>query len=493
MIEERLRAAKAVVVVWSAEAVKSQWVRAEANVAREAGTLVQLRLDGSTPPLPFNEIQCADLAGWAGDLDAAGWRKVVASIADLVGGSAETAASVLNAPLPLPSKPSIAVMPFANLSGDPEQEYFADGMVEEITNALTRVRSLFVIASGSGLSFKDRGVSAQEAARQLGVRYVLEGSVRKGGNRVRIAVKLIDASDGVQIWAHQFEDTLEDVFDLQDRVALAVAGEIEPTVQQAEIRRVSARPTENMGSYDLYLRAVAAISNYSKASVLAALDLARRAVALDAEFAPALALLARLHYGIDTFGWSDDLAANRRQGVEMAQRALNAGRDDAAVLALVALSLSRLAGDPVAAQAMAVRATDLNPGSSQAWTSRGFLHMLNGEADLAVEALETALRLDPMGPNRSRQLGFLGQARFFQRRFAEAVELLREAIQLSELPAFPLVLAAGLGHLGETGPAAEALARYRVLASRPPEEYVKSTYASAASALILEGLALAEG
>lgn len=185
VIEERLKAAGAVVVIWSADAVKSQWVRSEADRAREDGKLVQLTLDGARLPMPFDQIQCADLSGWNGDTAAAGWRKVVAGIGDLLV-DAKNEPAILTPPLP--TKPSIAVLPFANLSGDPEQEYFADGMVVEIVASLSRVRSIFVIASGSGLSFKGKGLSPQEAARRLGVRYVLEGSVRKAGNRVRITV-----------------------------------------------------------------------------------------------------------------------------------------------------------------------------------------------------------------------------------------------------------------------------------------------------------------
>ena len=189
VIEERLRAAKAVVVIWSAEAAKSQWVQSEADRAREEDKLVQLTVDGARLPMPFDRIQCADLAGWTGDPEAPGWRKVAASVAELIGGAGVAAAPVMAPPPPsLPSKPSIVVLPFANLSGDAEQDYFADGMVEEIVAALTRIRSIFVIASGSGLSFKGKGVSAQEAARQLGVRYVLEGSVRKSAGTVRIVV-----------------------------------------------------------------------------------------------------------------------------------------------------------------------------------------------------------------------------------------------------------------------------------------------------------------
>ena len=266
------------------------------------------------------------MTGWTGDPSAPGWRKVVASVADLVGGSGVAqepvvGASVSGAALPLPSKPSIAVMPFANLSGDPEQEYFADGMVEEITNALSRFRSLFVIASSSALTFKGNAVGAQEAARQLGVRYVLEGSVRKAGSRVRISVKLIDAADGSQIWTNRFEDTLEDVFELQDRIALTVAGVIEPTVQWAEIRRASARSPENMGSYDLYLRALHHRFASNRQESLAALGLLTRSIAIDPEFGPALSLAARLQQQAVVDGWSDDQNESRSQGIALARRA----------------------------------------------------------------------------------------------------------------------------------------------------------------------------
>ena len=237
VIEERLKAAKAVVVIWSSEAAKSQWVFSEANRAREDGKLVQLAVEDTRLPMPFDTIQCADLAGWSGEAGASSWRKVVASIGDLLGGAnpAPIPGSVADAPLPLPTKPSIAVMPFANLSGDPEQDYFAEGLVEEIVRALSRVRSLFVIGSGSSASLKAMVTTPREVARTLGVRYVLEGSVRKAGGRVRIAVRLVDGLDGAQIWADRFEDTLEDVFALQDRVALSVAGVIEPAVREADL------------------------------------------------------------------------------------------------------------------------------------------------------------------------------------------------------------------------------------------------------------------
>ncbi len=192
-IEEQLTAAKAALVIWSAEAVRSEWVLSEANRAREDRKLVQLSVDGARLPMPFDQTQCADLAGWTVDRIVPGWRKVVASVADLVGEGLRRPRRLADAPFALPSKPSIAVMPFANLSGDPEQEYFADGMVEEIVTALSRFKSIFVIGSGSTLSFKGKAISPHEAGRRLGVRYVLEGSVRKAGVRVRITTKLTEA------------------------------------------------------------------------------------------------------------------------------------------------------------------------------------------------------------------------------------------------------------------------------------------------------------
>jgi len=199
---------------------------------------------------------------------------VVGSIGDLVGGAGVASAPpTSSAAPPLPGKPSVAVLLFANLSGDPEQDYFADGMVAEITTALSRIRSIFVIASGSTLSFKGKAVSPQEAGQRLGVRFVLEGSVRKAGSRVRIAVQLIDATDGAQVWAERFDDTLEDIFDLQDKVAVAVASKIEPTLLRAEIDRVARRPTTDMGSYDLSLRAAPLVFSFTRGGILEARDL----------------------------------------------------------------------------------------------------------------------------------------------------------------------------------------------------------------------------
>jgi len=493
VIQERLKAAKAVVVIWSAEAARSEWVQSEADGARADRKLVQLTIDGSPLPMPFDRIQCADLTGWAGDLDAPGWRKVVASIAELVGGTGVTPAPVAKAPPPLPAKPSIAVMPFANLSGDPEQEYFADGMVEEIVAALTRVRSIFVIASGSGLSFKGKGASAQEAARELGVRFIREGSVRKAGSRVRIAVKLMDAVDGSQVWADRFEDTLEDVFALQDKVALAVAGKIEPTVQQAEIRRATLRPTDNVGAYDLYLRALFHYRAWSRAGVSATLDLLGAAIALDPDFAPALALAAACHHFVHLFEWSDDPRANRREGVDLAYRVVKAAPDDAYLLAWCAVILAYLEGDLDACVGLVERAIALNPGSAFVWLASAGIRTKIGSPDLAIEHLEAPIRLDPVGPDRPLQMLYLAVARFEQGRFADAVPPLREFAQSTGHPSGPAFLAASYGHLGRTNEAREALAQYRAMSGRSLDPYAREAMGDRSHVkLFMDGIALAE-
>jgi len=498
VLEERLRAAKAVVVVWSADAAKSQWVRAEADVAREAGTLVQLKIDGSTPPLPFNQIQCADLSAWNGDAEAPGWRKLVASIEELArgGGSAAVAPPAASTPvLPLPDKPSIAVLPFANLSGDPEQEYFADGMVAEITGALSRFKSLFVIASSSALTLKGKGLGAQEAARQLGVRFVLEGSVRKAGNRVRIAVQLVEAQDGSQIWAERFDGSVDDIFELQDSVALAVAGTIEPTVLASEIRRASRRPTESISSYDLYLRAFPLGVTTEVSETMRALDLLHKAIDLDPAYGAALALAALLHSIMAVIGLPGEAEAHGRQAVALAQRALAVSADDAQILALCATALSRQGGDLSAALALAERSIELNPGSYYGWLHSGFLRVRVGEHELGLSRLDTALRLDPLSPLRPTTLTFRGTALLALRRYGEAAASLTEAAQLMPY-AFRAwaFLASCRGYLGHGAAASEALARFKALTPRPLGDLIKDYYYRPEDqALFLEGIALAEG
>lgn len=496
VIEERLRAAKVVVVIWSQEAIKSQWVRAEADVARLAGKLVQLSIDDATPPLPFNQIQCADMRGWTGDLSMPGWQKVIASISELMLGASQGHAPVVapppSAPLALPDKPSIAVLPFANLSGDPDQEYFVDGLMEEIVTSLTRIRTIFVIASGSTRSLKGQEITPVAAAQRLGVRYVLEGSVRRSGNRVRIAVKLIDGIGGAQIWAHRFEDNLDDIFDLQDKVAMSVAGVIEFSVQTAETERSIRRPTEDLRSYELYLRALLKFRTYRREDMFAALELTSRAIALDSNYALALSLAAGCHAIIMQFHWSDDAPYHGRQMMDLIARSLQSGSDDPQVLASAAMAYWT-AGNFAPAAQLADRATQLNPGSSWPWLARGQISVAMGDLDIADDCLERSIRLDPLSPNRALQLGALAAVRFAQRRFAEAIEINRERHMLASTPMSLGLMVAAYGHLGQQEAAREAFGQLRAVSDMSLSDIAAMYYQKAEQRqLFLDGVAAIE-
>src|SRR5205807_6409651 len=244
-------------------------------------------------------------------------------------GAAAKSRSVLAAPaLPLPDKPSIAVLPFANMSGDPEQEYFADGMVEEIITALSRIRWLFVIARNSSFTYKGQAVDVKQVGRELGVRYVLEGSVLKAGGRVRITGQLIDAATGAHLWADRFDGSLEDVFELQDQVAASVAGIIEPNLEAAEIERARLKGPDSLDSYDLYLRALPEAREMTAESNARALGLLRRSIELSPGYAPALAQAAFCSIWRRIRSWMQDEAAETAEGLQFARAAIKADRDD---------------------------------------------------------------------------------------------------------------------------------------------------------------------
>lgn len=491
---EALKSVGAVVVVWTPTSVTSRWVRGEARVGADRGVLVPVRFENAELPIDVRTIHTTDLDDWNGDPASSTFQRLAQSLSALLGGAAPTLPTPSAQELKLPSKPSIAVMPFANLSGDPEQDYFADGMVDEITNALSRFKSLFVIASASTLSFKGKAISPQEVGRQLGVRYVLDGSVRKAGNRIRISVKLIDAADGAQVWSERFDDTLEDVFDLQDKVALAVAGKIEPTVEKAEIRRASARPTDKLGGYDLYLRALPLFRTFGRAEVFKALELLKQAIAMDGDFVPALAMAVSCLRTIIIFSWSEDPERDRLDVLALARKTVQAAGDDATALASVANDLAFVGGDMGVAVGLAKRAVALNPGSASVWFNSGAVQLRAGQNDLAVGHLENAMRLDPSGPSHGAHLVFLACARLFQGRFTEAVGLSKERCQIGESPSGYAILAASLGHLGEIDAAKAALARYGALSPQPIEAFARSTFLDEAQIrMLLDGTALAEG
>jgi TolB-like protein/class 3 adenylate cyclase len=298
------------------------------------------------------------------------------------------------AALPLPDKPSIAVLPFANMSGDPEQEYFVDGMVEEIITALSRIRWLFVIARNSSFTYKGQAVDVKQVGRELGVRYVLEGSVRKAGGRVRITAQLIDASSGTHLWADRFDGSLEDVFDLQDKVATSVAGVIEPALQAAETARSGGRPTDDLTAYDLYLRAFSMLAaSYRYAPE--ALRLIEQAIARDPGYGPALGWAAVCCQLLILGGRSEDPETDRRKGVDFARRALEVAGDDPGVLANAAVALAWFGEDIDSMMALVDRALALNPSFARGWHISGMLRNWAGRPDIAIEHTETSLRLNP--------------------------------------------------------------------------------------------------
>jgi TolB-like protein len=358
----------------------------------------------------------------------------------------------------LPDKPSIAVLPFTNLSGDPEQAYFVDGMAEEIITALSRVRWLFVIARNSSFTYKGQAVDVKQVGRELGVRYVLEGSVRKAANRVRIAGQLIDTSTGAHIWADRFDGSLEDVFDLQDQVAISVAGVIEPVLQAAEPSRSAARRTEDLTAYDLYLRAYAMVLSSARQTP-DALRLLEQAVERDPRYGPALAWAAFCCARLLFDDRSEDHEADRLKGIDFARRALEAAGDDPVILAEAAVALAYFGEDIGAMIVLVDRALALNPNFARGWHSSGVLRLWAGQPDVAIEHIETSLRLSPRARVGS-SLFDMGAAHFFSRRFDEAVPKLLPAIQ--EDPGFPesyRILAACYAHMGRLDEAREVVAR----------------------------------
>ena len=376
---------------------------------------------------------------------------------------AKSATALVPPVLALPDKPSIAVLPFVNMSGDPEQEYFVDGMVEEIITALSQIRWLFVIARNSTVTYKGRAVEVKEVGRELGVRYVLEGSVRKAGTQVRITGQLIDALTGTHLWADRFDGSLEDVFELQDRVALSVAGVIEPALQAAEMRRSAARPTTNLSAYDLYLRALAAVFPITKERTLEALGLLEQAIAIDRHCAPALSWAAICHWRLVRDGWAEAPAISRRKGIDLARQALQVAENDPGILANAAFVLAHFGEDIGAMIGLVDRALALNPSFARGWNLSGNLRLFAGQPDLAVEHTQTSLRLSP----RERiglPLYVMGTAHFFKRRFDEAVSKLLLAIQ--DNPGHPnsyRTLAACYAHMGRFDEARAIVARLRAI------------------------------
>jgi adenylate cyclase len=387
VIDERLAAAKAVVVIWSAEAAKSEWVQSEADTARTDHKLVQLSVDGSRLPRPFDRIQCADLRGWTGDLDAHDWRKVVASVGDLVGGDRSPAA----APAATSRKLSICVLPFANMSDDPQQEYFSDGISEDIITDLSKVSALSVVARNTAFGFKGKSPNVKELAHELGVSHVLEGSVRKAGNRVRITAQLIDGAAGDHIWAERYDRDLTDIFALQDEISQAIVGALKLKLLPREKRAIERRGTDSVEAYDLYLmaRSYALTGNDGDPRQHEAIErLCRRAAEIDPGYAQAWALMASAQYTL-----------HRGHG--------RAGDGEAAL----------------------DRALALNPDLAEARALKARMLAIAGRQEEAAAEIAVALRLDPESYEVNFRAAYIS---YRQGRLAEAVPYFEKAATLIE-------------------------------------------------------------
>jgi TolB-like protein len=385
--------------------------------------------------------------------------------------------------------PMIAVLPFQNMSGDPDQEYFADGMVEEIITALSRIRWLFVIARNSSFTYKGQAVDIRQVGRELGVRYVLEGSVRRSANQVRVTGQLIDASNGAHLWADHFDGPLEDVFELQDKIASSVAGVIEPALQDAETTRSAGRPTRDLAAYDLYLRGYAlALSSASR--FREALGLLEEAITLDPKYGPALAFASVCYFRLVYDSHSTAPRADGRKAVELARRSLQVGGEESGTLANAALVLAYFGEDIGAMLALIDRALMLTPSFARGWYLSGVVRNWAGESAIAVEHVERSLRLSPR-IRTGWALAVIGAAHFLGGRFDEALPKFLLAMQ--EDASYPDVfryLAACYAQMGRLDDARAVVTRLRAIASvvvpsadhlRVPEQ----------RALFLSGLRLA--
>ena len=387
VIEERLKSAKAVVVLWSAEAARSQWVRAEADAARASGTLVQAVLDATLPPMPFNQIQCADLKGWDGSSDATGWKKLVKSVAALAGGAhaKQTAAR---------RRTSVCVLPFQNMSGDPEQEYFSDGISEDITTDLSKVSALEVIARNTAFTFKGQAVDICDVARKLSVSHVLEGSVRKAGGRVRVTAQLIDGATGGHVWADRYDRDLTDIFAIQDEISKAIVDALKIQLLPQEKKAIENRGTTNVDAYNIYLMArqywmTGDFGDRRREDRV--IRLCKRAVEIDANYPQAWALLglaqANLHYA---YTGNEDLD----DGLAAAERALA-----------------------------------LDPNIAEAHLPKAWHLALHGRIEEADTEIATALRLNPDCWEANKEAA---RIHYRQGRMDEAIRLLEHATELAE-------------------------------------------------------------
>ena len=374
---------------------------------------------------------------------------------------AATADNPIEPPRPaltLPDKPSIAILPFTNLSSDPEQDYFADGMAEDIITALSRFKALFVIARNSSFTYKGRAVDVKQVGRELGVRYVLEGSVRKAANRVRITGQLVDTATGTHLWADRFDGALEDIFDLQDQLSAKIVGAISPKLEQAEIERARRKPTESLHAYDYYLRGMASFHHGSRKALAQALELFKKAIQLDPDFASAYAMAAWC-YSVPLSFWTAG-REEAREAERLARLAARLGTDDATALCVPGFVIAEIARDFDTGIAMVSRALVLNPNLVTAWFLGGWVRILKGEPDVAIEHFAHAERLSPFDPFIFAVHAGIANAHFIAGRDDQALSAAEQCLRdmPKYFPALAVVAASG-ALTGATDRARKAIAR----------------------------------
>lgn len=458
VIEEHLVAAKAVLVVWSAAAVRSDWVRSEADRGRMLGKLVQVRLDPTPLPLPFDQIDCADLTGWTGDTDAPAWRKVVSSLASLTGGEA-TGAPIgrPHAPHPaLPGKPSIAVLPLRNANADNAREYFVDSLTEDIATELSRWRWFFVVSRHSSHRYKDRDIDFVQIGRELGVRYILEGSVGATGAKVRIRIRLVDAVDETTVWAEKYDRDIVEVLALEDEITQQIAAAIAPAMLDSVGARIARKNLDDASALDCCYRGLWELNQMSPDSIGMALTLFQEAVMRD----PGLALghlgLSRTLYARAIYGLSSDAAGDLAAALESARHAVSLDPYDAGGYFAAAGSELYL-GDHQAALRDARRAVQLNQNFCYAHYRLGQVLIFCGQPEKALAPIADAIRLSPYDPQMGFMLETLALAHYQARDYVAAAEVARSAALTPN--GGSAVLAASLARLGRLHEAGQVVAR----------------------------------
>jgi TolB-like protein len=495
--EAALRSSKAVVVLWSTRSTVSRWVRSEAALALSKGSFMPVMIEACERPIMFELTQTPDLIGWRGSTSDPRWQRFVGDLRRHLSGDNVTEPEApravqlaRGASFALPDKPSIAVLPFTDLDNS-DDHVFADGIVEEISTALGRFQTLFVTAGASSLTYRDPAIEPARICRELGVRYLLNGSVRRSGQRVRITVKLVDGIAGNQIWADKFDDTLDDIFELQDRVAMAVAARIDSSIDTAELVRVRNVRPGSADTYELYWKANALFRKMDPISLNEAIALTEKVLELDPHNAWAASLCSFCHATLFANGTATDPMASRTRALELYEVALRDGGADIRVLGYCSAALTSAAGDPEIARRLVERALEINPGSATNLFWGGWNDIILGNPARAYERMERALQLNPMSIVRPITITAMGICRLFQKEFGEATDILLETAH--QIPHFPAAWAALTAAAAQAGRVADAkAARLRLRAVHDSLGVLALIRAPEQLMILREGLQMAD-